>query len=297
MQFKLSDPSTGRNPFHIIVQLPTYVDPSLLNDVCAEKSASGVCIRDRDPGYMYYGGTSIEAQHYRVSVMGCTITVVNVGYTYYNGTYIVDQPTVRLADNATTWAVGSVLYGEKPPVSFITNAANALASSGGESSALAKVIEERLSRLLLALSHSAFEMSPILTLSSRQTLMVTVLPTYIVVAFFAFLVAFAAFVVVLTIMALTSSREALVIAGNTQSQSDDVVNAVEIAKQRLCEPAGLIYQVFEGKTGQEEGEDRWAKEGIEIFLEGQDPQRRWETMVDGRNVKVGLDEDGLFGFQ
>ncbi|KAG8812402.1 hypothetical protein FRC17_002039 [Serendipita sp. 399] len=302
-QIPPNDPPTGHNPFRVIFQSFTYVDEKMLRDVCAERSPSGACIRGKDEGYMYSGDSPKDpAPHYRFSLVGCTISVVEVDYSYLNGTYTVDHTTMRMANNATTWAISSVLYATDAPIASIEHPAFAFASSGGESSALANLIGEKASHLLLSMSHSAFETTPVLAARSVQHQLTTVLPTSTLVTFFAFILGFASFVVVLAIMALTSSREAFVIGnvGNRigsideQTQKATLVSMVEVASQRLREPSGLIYKVFEEEV---DSEQRWAKEGIEMFIEGRSSRQRNGTAGGGRDVKVGLEEDGSFGFQ
>ncbi|KAG8801455.1 hypothetical protein FRC17_006653 [Serendipita sp. 399] len=302
-QIPPNDPPTGHNPFRVIFQSFTYVDEKMLRDVCAERSPSGACIRGKDEGYMYSGDSPKDpAPHYRFSLVGCTISVVEVDYSYLNGTYTVDHTTLRMANNATTWAISSVLYATDAPIASIEHPTFAFASSGGESSALANLIGEKASHLLLSMSHSAFETTSVLAARSVQHQLATVLPTSTLVTFFAFILGFAGFVVVLAIMALISSREAFVIgnAGNRIGSIDEptqkatLVSMVEVASQRLREPTGLIYKVFEEEA---DDEQRWAKEGIEMFIEGRNSRQRNGTAGGGRDVKVGLEEDGSFGFQ
>ncbi|KAG8861549.1 hypothetical protein FRB91_006257 [Serendipita sp. 411] len=290
-----NDPSVGHNPFRIMMTSSTYIEQKILEEVCAETSPSGSCIRGKDTGYLYSGAVfDYPSPRYRLSLIGCSVSVVEIDYSYLNGTYTVDHSTARLADNATTWAISSVLYSEDTPLPYMDNSVFNFASSGGESSGLATLIEQKLSRLLLAMSHSAFEPTPILSLSSALQLLATVLPTPTLITFFVFILCFATFVVVLAATAFTSSTTAFR-TGQTQGRNSKqgLVSAVEIANQRLREPTGLIYKVFE-----EETDDRqlWTKDGIEMFKEGQGSQPFHGSPGGVRDVRIGLGVDGSFGF-
>ncbi|KAG8861552.1 hypothetical protein FRB91_006260 [Serendipita sp. 411] len=294
IQFQPVDPSTGHNPFRIFTHLSSYIDSKNAEENCGERSVSGACIRDKDGGYIYLMDDDYTSptHHYRLSLIGCTVSVFEIEYSYLNGTYNANISTARMAGNATTRAISRTLYTEEQLRTIISNPAIGLASSGGNSSAVASLIEEKLSLLMLSMSHSVFETTPLSSLASQEHVLATVLPTSVMTTFFVFIIGFVVFVVFLTALALASSREAVYIGGTGQAGSKGrpkLVNSVEMASQRLREPTGVIYKVFEEEM---DDQQRWAKEGIEMFVEGQDTRRR-----QARDVVVGLKEDGSFGFQ
>ncbi|KAG8812403.1 hypothetical protein FRC17_002040 [Serendipita sp. 399] len=308
-QISPEDPSTGHNPFRVMLLSSTYVDSKILADDCVEQSPSGMCIRGKDTGYLYSGPTHVfPSPHYRLFLLGCEVAVVEIEYSHLNGSYTADYSTARMADNATTWAINNVLYVSNTRTKFIENALYAFASSGGASSALATLVEEKLARMLLSMSHSAFETTPILRLSGAQQVLATVLPTSALTVFFAFLLGFAAFVVVVAAFSATSSTTAFYVGshqaphhghGHSHGQGGrpELVSEVEVAARQILEPTGLIYKIFEEGT---DHQCRWAEDGIEMFVEGQalsHQHRHYAAAGDVRDVKIGLGPNGAFGFQ
>ncbi|PVF91843.1 hypothetical protein CPB86DRAFT_270631 [Serendipita vermifera] len=309
--------ATDQNPFRFFSTLTLYIDPSSAVNSCAEYSTStGRCIRGTDDAFLYSGHIINDPTPlFRLLPLGCSVNIINAEYTYVNGSYSIDPSTVAQSDNSTTLAVSSVFYTNDAPLSFVFDTTADISMEGESSEVVISKFEESVSQLLASMAQGAFDPIPI-TQQSRVTFVAaTVLPTPLIVAFFGLLIAHAILVGVLTGLAGTVSKEAIRFNHKGYKEGDDGYkrkqtskNLVELARRRLCEPASLVYELFES---QGDSKGRWMKgAGIEMFEEGLDDTtpvatggREDEAFIGKpkgtirmRVVEVGIQHDGGFGF-
>lgn len=300
---------TDKNPFRFLSKLSSYIDPDIASSACAEYSSStGRCIRGTDEAFLYSGSiTNNPTPDFRLLPLGCSVTIINAHYTYLNGTYRIDPSTISLSDSSTTLAISSVLYTRDAPTEFIFDAAINLAQIGESSEVVLAKVEENTSRLLASMALEAFDTIPITQQSRVNYVAATVLPTPLLLAFFGLLIMHAVLIVILTGSAAAVSKEAISYRGTGDDGKRNVKNVVELARRRLCEPASLVYELFES---QDDHEGRWMKgAGIEMFDEGSNGTgtmargREHEAFINKpsrgvrlRVVGVGIRPDGGFGF-
>ena len=202
--------ATGQNSFRFISSLSSYVDPSTLQTVCTQWSASGVCTKGNDDGYVYSSQTPITpTPFYRKLITGCTVSIMDVEYEHFNGNYTIRQDTAKLSNNATALALSSVLYTTDARTTAVGVAIAALATSNANSSTVASTMETSVSRMMLAMGHAAFEATPALDVVFTINIPITILPTPLVAAFVAFLVLFSLLTIALAVLALITINKSL----------------------------------------------------------------------------------------
>ncbi|CCA74172.1 hypothetical protein PIIN_08125 [Serendipita indica DSM 11827] len=292
------------NPFRVIVNVASYLDTSILDEVCAQKTDDGnECIKGKDDGYLYSGGANPKmgrSARIRYTLLGCTVSILDVIYTYLNRTYTIESSS--LSDQATTQALSTVLYASNSPllVRDLSNSLTLLATSGASSKEVGRKVSEEIGRTMLGLGHGAFDSSlPVERLATVHEVLATVIPTWTLVAFIVSLGMFALLGIVLAGLATMVDNTAFVIPksgppGRRGNGEDQVVNVIDIARRRLCEPTGLVYEAFEKDA--DTSETRWMLEGEQMFDESPLSAGSWpELRQRRRTVRVGLQDDG-FGF-
>ncbi|CCA77103.1 hypothetical protein PIIN_11086 [Serendipita indica DSM 11827] len=121
------------------------------------------------------------------------------------------------------------------------------------------------------------------------------------VAFIAGLGVTALLGIVLAGMAMMADKTAIVVPPEadhpevTANREEKVVNTIDIGRRRLCDPTGLVYEVFE-KDADRAG-TRWMLDGEKMFNPGSTGAGSGlePGQVRRRTVRVGLQGDG-FGF-
>ncbi|CCA74174.1 hypothetical protein PIIN_08127 [Serendipita indica DSM 11827] len=293
------------NPFRIIVNVASYLDASILDDVCAQKTEDGKeCIKGKDEGYLYSGGANPRmgrSPSVRYTLLGCTMSILDVDYTYLNRTYTINSS--NLSTQATTQALSSVLYTENGLRGGrgrqMSNWLMTFAASGASSKELAGKLSEEIGRSMLGLGHAAFDSSlPVTRATTAHEVLATVIPTWTLGAFIAGLGVFALLGIVLAGLAMTADKTAIVVKrsgppGSTGVGEDPVANVIDIARRRLCEPTGLVYELFE-KDADTAG-IRWMADGEKMFDESPIAVGSGPEQIKRRTVRVGLLDDG-FGF-
>jgi hypothetical protein len=304
---------TDQNPFRIFSTLTLYIDPEGSESACAEYSPlTGRCIRGTDEAFLYSGRiTDSPTPNFRLLPLGCSVTIINAQYIYLNGTYTIEPSTISLSDNSTALSISSVLYTRDAPTSTIFDTAINLSQAGESSEVVLANFEGKVSLFLASMAQSAFDTVPITQQSRVKLVAATVLPMPLIVTFFGLLIAYAMLVVILTGFAAAASKGA--ISSHTRSHGEyprkaNTKNIVELARRRLCEPASLVYELFESH---DDNEGRWMKgAGIEMFEEGSKNTNTLNTVGredevfisrPGRSMRmrvvgVGLRPDRGFGF-
>ncbi|KIM21478.1 hypothetical protein M408DRAFT_29547 [Serendipita vermifera MAFF 305830] len=202
--------ATDLSTFRFFTSLASYVDPSTLQNVCTQWSATGVCVKGSDDGYVYSSQTPIEpTPFYRKLITACTVSIVNVEYEHFDGKYTIRQETAQPADNSTALALSSVLYTTDARTTAIGVTLAGLATSNANSSLVASTMETSVSRMMLAMGHAAFEATPAFDVVFTVNVPITILPTPLIIAFVTFLVLFALLTIALAVLALITINKSL----------------------------------------------------------------------------------------
>jgi hypothetical protein len=154
----------------------------------------------------------------------------------------------------------------------------------GDSQTFARGFEKELALILLPMAQYAFEATSATSQWVSGEVLATTIPTSWLVSFFALILFYVIFTFSLTILSLNSSEVALTKPRPASGDGPKVVNVVQLAADRLRQPAGLIWEHFEGEMQGRSLE----RGGVKMFDEAEG--------TTNRGVGVGMKANGGFGF-